>query len=69
MDFENYILKNYGFFISFSQTSSKDNNGKGIFSIFTLYSSVLIFLCRRSDVVKLDKILDPETNFEFYIKK
>ena len=44
MDFENYILKNYGFFISFSQTSSKDNNGKGIFSIFTLYLRAVIFL-------------------------
>ena len=44
MDFENYILKNYGFFISFSQTSSKDNNGKGIFSIFALYLRAAIFL-------------------------
>ena len=29
---------------SFSQTSSKYNNGKGIFSIFTLYLRAVIFL-------------------------
>ena len=44
MNFENYVLKMMVFPQNFSQTSSKDNNGKGIFSIFTLYLRVVTFL-------------------------
>ena len=43
MNFENYVLKNDSFFIKFSQTSSKDDNGKSFFSIFMFYLKAVIF--------------------------
>ena len=49
--------------------SSEDNNGKLIFSIFTLYFQGCHFLSSRFDTVKLDKILDPEMNFRVLYKK
>ena len=48
--------------MKFSQTSSKDNNGKFFFYFYVLFEG-RHFLSKRFDVLKLDKILDPQTNF------
>ena len=44
MNFENYILRNDVFSQNVLKASSKDSNGKDIFSTFTLYLTPIIFL-------------------------
>ena len=56
-NFENYVLKMMIFSYSFSLISSKDNNRKGFFCFYVIFEG-RHFLSRR-----LDKMLDPETNF------
>ena len=63
MNFENYVLKNDNFFIKFSQTSSKDDNGKSFFFYFYVLFEGRHFLSKGFVVLKLDKILDPQMNF------
>ena len=64
MIFEIYISKNYGFFIVFHKEVVKTTMVK-VFFLFLRYKIITFkdFLRRRFDVVKLDKVLDPETNF------
>ena len=64
MNFEIYILKNDDFFIT---VLHKQVVKKTIEKVFFFYFYVIFegphFLSRRYDVIKLGKILDPETNF------
>ena len=66
MNFEKYILKNDGFFIKFFTNKLVKTTIEKVFFYFYVTFSGRHFLSRRFDVVKLDKIPDPEMNFRIF---